>query len=201
MIHTKFPSFHYSVHPCRNRLTDSYLIRVSLFCLLLFCASLQISAQRVSIKTNTLDWLVAAPNLGVEFAIGDHWSFEFSATGSPWRVTDDLYLKHYRIQPELRYWLYQNLSGLYIGAAAYYTAFDMGLKKRAYYGDAVAGGLTCGYNWILSRRWNLEISAGVGAAYCRYQRYMPGEGHGEPDHSKVLPAPVKLAVSFIYVVK
>ena len=79
--------------------------------------------------------------------------------------------------------------------------FDVGITPRAYYGDAVAAGVTYGYNWILSRRWNLEVSGGVGVARYRLVRYQPGSTHGEPNESGWAPRPVKLSVSFIYIAK
>ena len=34
------------------------------------------SAQKVAIKTNALYWATATPNVGMEFAMADRWTFE-----------------------------------------------------------------------------------------------------------------------------
>lgn len=158
-------------------------------------------AQRVSLSTNVLEWAVATPNLGAEFTLREHWSLNVSLSAAPWKMSKTFYAKEFRFQPELRYWFNQSQAGLYTGLTAYYASFDLGLKKKAYYGDAMAAGLTCGYSWILSRRWNFEVSGGIAVAYTRYRGYVPGVPHGEPDCERLLPAPAKLAVSFIYVLR
>ena len=84
---------------------------------------------------------------------------------------------------------------------AAYNTFDIGWKRKGFYGDAYMAGLTYGYNWILARRWNLELSAGIGAAYYRIARYAPGTPHPQPEENGWKAVPVKLAVSFIYILK
>ena len=44
--------------------------------------SFQVSAQRMAIKTNTLEWLAASPNLGVEFPLNDWMTAEISASST-----------------------------------------------------------------------------------------------------------------------
>lgn len=122
--------------------------------------SFQVSAQRMAIKTNTLEWLAASPNLGVEFPLNDWMTAEISASANPWKITDKLFYRHGRVQAEAKYWLRNLLARHYIGITGFYSMFDVGINRRAYYGDAAAAGVTYGYNWILSRRWNLEVSGG-----------------------------------------
>lgn len=158
-------------------------------------------SQRVSLNANVLEWAVATPNLGAEFTLREHWSVNVSLSASPWKMSEDFYVKQFRFQPELRYWFSQSQAGLYTGLTAYYASFDLGVKEKAYYGDAMTAGLTCGYSWILSKRWNFEISGGIALAYARYSGYVPGTPHGEPHRERLFPAPAKLAVSFVYVLR
>lgn len=190
----------------RNAFHLSERYRAHLFsgmlCFLLFlCNPTDLRAQRVALKTNLADWITASPNLSVEFAVSNRFSLDLSGTVAPFYLKDDLYFKHARLQPELRYWFQNLLTKHYIGITAFYSTYDAGYKDKAYFGDSYAAGLTYGYNWILSRRWNFEVNAGVGAIHYRLARYTPGTEHPEPNESKWMIAPVKLGISFVYIMK
>lgn len=173
---------------------------VLLLFLLLFLPN-NTQAQRVAIKTNLTDWMTASPNLSVEFAISSRFTLDLSGTATPFRYKPDFYFRHIRLQPELRYWLLTPLSRHYVGFTAFYSTYDVGYKKRGYFGDSYAAGLTYGYNWILSRRWNFELSAGLGAIHYRLARYTPGTAHPEPNDAGWIVAPVKLGIAFVYILK
>lgn len=158
-------------------------------------------AQRVALKTNLTDWMTASPNLSVEFAVSNRLTLDLSGTATPFKYKPDFYFRHIRLQPELRYWLVSLLTKHYVGITAFYSTYDVGYKERGYFGDSYAAGLTYGYNWILSRRWNFELNAGVGAIRYRLARYRPGTAHPAPDESGWIVAPVKLGISFVYVLK
>lgn len=178
-----------------------YLFSGMLAFLFFLCNATDLHAQRVAVKTNLADWITASPNLGAEFTLSSRLSLDIDVAVAPFKIKDDLYFKQVRLQPELRFWLQSPLSRHYIGVTAFYGTFDIGYKEKGYYGDSYAAGLTYGYNWILSRRWNFELSAGVGGIHYRLGRYTPGTKHPEPNESKWIIAPVKLGVSFIYVIK
>lgn len=158
-------------------------------------------AQLVNVKTNVADWMTASPNLSAEFTLSSRLSIDLSATASPFKIKDDLYFRHVRLQPELKYWLTSPLTKHYIGVTAFYSTYDVGYKKRGYFGDSYAAGLTYGYNWILSRRWNFELSAGLGFIRYRIARYTPGSAHAAPNEMGWQIAPVKLGLCFVYVLK
>lgn len=195
---TSVPAFY------RRANRDSFPYRLAqgvYFCIFLFLFTVPAWGQRVALRTNAVDWLMLSPNLGAEFAFNPHISLDISVAGSPFALRDDIYLKHIRVQPEIKYWLHSLMAGHYIGLTAGYDSFDSGLKDKGKYGDAYLAGLTYGHSWILSRRWNMEISAGVGAMYYRLARYTPGTPHPQPDESGWQAVPVKLAFSFIYILK
>lgn len=160
-----------------------------------------LQAQRVALKTNLTDWMTASPNIGLEFTISRCLSFDLSATATPFKYKPNFYFRHIRIQPELRYWLSSPLTRHYVGVTAFYSTYDVVVKKRGYFGESYAVGLTYGYNWILSRRWNFELSAGVGGIRYHLARYTPPEVHPTPNDAGWKIAPVKLGISFIYVLK
>lgn len=187
-----------------HRLSENfkwYLFSGMLVFLFLLYNTPAAQAQRVALKTNLSDWITISPNLGAEFTLSSRLSLDIAIAVAPFNIKKDLYFKQIRLQPELKYWLQSPLSRHYIGVTAFYGTFDIGYKEKGYYGDSYAAGLTYGYNWILSRRWNFELSAGVGGIHYRLGHYTPGTKHPEPNESKWIIAPVKLGVSFIYVIK
>lgn len=189
------PSFH--LLQGKYRCLFSGILLIFLF---LSTAS-DLRAQRVALRTNMLEWGVASPNFGAEFPLGNNVSLECMVSAAPWRVKEDLYFRHVRFQPELKYWFQTLLSHHYVGVTAFYSYYDVGIGKKAFYGDSFAAGLTYGYHWILSRRWNLELAAGVGVLKYRMARYIPGTPHPVPNESGWIPAPVKLGVTFVYIIK
>lgn len=187
-----------SLLPMAGNLT--HLLSVMLFLLLIFTSHSRVCAQRVALSTNMLEWGVLSPNIGAEFLLNNRLTLQVTASGSPFKLKDDLYLKHLRLQPELKYWFQNLLLHHYVGITAFYSSYDIGMGSKAYTGDAYAVGLTYGYHFVLSRRWNLELSAGAGMLHYRQAEYVPGAEHPQPDKSGWIPAPVKLGVSFVYVI-
>lgn len=172
-----------------------------LFILLFLCNIPDAQAQRLAIRTNVPEWGISSPNLGLEFALNNKLSLEFTGALCPFRLKDNLYFKHGRAQSELKYWFENILFRHYVGLMGFYSSFDLGYKQKGAFGDSYAFGFTYGYDWVLSRRWNLELSAGLGALHYRTARYTPPAPHGEPDRSGWKAAPIKLAVSFVYIIK
>ena len=180
-----------------NRL---HLLSLVLFLLFAFTGPSRVCAQRVALSTNVLEWGVLSPNLGTEFLLNSRLTLQVTASGSPFRLKNDLYFKHFRLQPELKYWFQNLLLHHYVGITAFYSSYDAGMRHKAYTGDAYAAGFTYGYHLVLSRRWNLELSAGAGMLHYRQAEYVPGTEHPQPDRSGWIPAPVKLGVSFVYII-
>ena len=172
-----------------------------LFLLFTVCNTADLQAQRVAVKTNLTDWMTASPNLSVEFTLSNRLSVDLTGTATPFKYKPDFYFRHIRLQPELRYWLLSPLTRHYVGIMAYYSTYDVGYKKRGYFGESYAAGLTYGYDWILSRRWNLEVSAGVGAIRYHLARYTPGTPHPQPNETGWIVAPTKLSIALVYVLK
>lgn len=184
--------------PSGNRLLP---VSGVLFFLLFLCNVRDLSAQRLAIRTNVPEWVVSSPNLGVEFSLNKKFTLDITGAGCPFRLKNDMYFKHVRVQPELKYWFENILFRHYIGVMGFYSTFDVGYKQRGYFGDSFAFGLTYGYNWIISRHWNIELSAGLGGIRYRIDRYRPSTHHRQPDESGWIAAPIKLGVSFVYIVK
>ena len=70
-------------------------------------------------------------------------------------------------------------------------------KGRHYEGWYVGGGLTYGYQWLLSEHLNLEGSIGLGYIYSPYKLYGRCDKCLDKDHRNYV-GPTKAALSLIY---
>ncbi|EXY10438.1 hypothetical protein M104_1112 [Bacteroides fragilis str. 1007-1-F  len=76
------------------------------------------------------------------------------------------------------------------------------MKDYRYEGYFYGGGISTGYHWILSSRFSVEASLGLGYARVKYDRFRctscgKKDGKGKADYL----GPTKLAVSIIYIIK
>lgn len=162
--------------------------------------TLKTSAQDVALKTNALYWLGTTPNLGIELALNDRWTLDLSAAYNPWTFKDDKKMRFWLAQPEARYWLCEKFEGHFVGLHAHAAQFYGGFHSKRYDGYLAGGGLTYGYDWILSPHWNIEAAIGIGYAHLWYKE--SPRIHCikcETDKHKNYFGVTKAAVSLIYI--
>ena len=183
-----------------------------------------VSAQKIAVKTNSLYWLTATPNVGFEFAMAPRWTFEVAGGYNPWTLNkeDNVKAKRFLVTPEVRYWFCEAFMGHFIGINGNYTQFNVSgiLIPDAFYkhseghyfiddlqharsqGWAVGAGLTYGYAWPISRRWNMEFTLGLGWWYTEYDRFESRTcGLFQESVSRHAFGPTALGLSFIYLIK
>ncbi len=139
---------------------------------LMVLAPLASKAQYVGIGTNVLGW-AAAPNIGVDLALGKHFALVVDAAYNPLKFGDKK-ANFWAVQPELRFYPRYRFAGHFIGLEGHYADYhDFGLDKYAYRGNLYGGGLTYGYSWMLSKSWNLEAFIGLGYTYLNDDTVFP----------------------------
>lgn len=181
--------------------------RILLFialCMVCLC----VKAQNIGVKTNVLYDATSTLNLGVELGLSPKFSLDISGNYNPWTFSDNKKLKHWLVQPELRYWLCEKFNGHFFGLHAHIGEFNMGgikllgMEKYRYEGQAIGAGLSYGYQWILSNRWSIEASLGVGYTHLDYDKYYCETcGDKLGGEKKHFVGPTKAAVSLIYIIK
>lgn len=175
-----------------NKLFRSLLLGV--MCWLGFSAS----AQEVALKTNLLYDATTTPNIGLEIGIGKRTTAQVVYGLNPWTFNSqskgEQKAKHWVVMPEVRWWTCSKLNGFFYGIHAMGGQFNAGnidipvpgvffggdnlrtmVKNNRVEGNFVGGGVTIGYQWILSRHWNLEAEIGAGYDHVWYKRYPCGE--------------------------
>ena len=166
------------------------------------------SLPAYAIKTNALYWATTTPNLGFEIGLSDKFTLDLSGNYNPWTFSDSKKLKHWLVQPELRYWTCERFNGHFFGLHAHYAEYNvggikmLGLKDHRYQGNLYGAGVSYGYHWILNKRLSIEATIGVGYAYLDYDKYPCGKcGTKLKDGHKNYFGPTKAGVSLIYILK
>lgn len=151
-------------------------------------------AQDLAVKTNLLYDASTTPNLGVEIGLARRMTGQLFYGYNPWTYSgsgpEAKKAKHWVLMPELRWWTCSKMNGFFYGIHAMGGQFNAGninapvpgaffkglnvgkaVRDSRVEGTFAGGGITAGYQWILSRHWNLEAELGVGYNHVWYDRY------------------------------
>lgn len=171
-------------------------------------------SQNIGLKTNTLYWATATPNIGAEISVGRKLTLDLTGGYNPWELGNNKKFKHWIAQSELRYWYCETFEGHFLGIHTQGGEFNIGRinlpglvfgsgsENYRYQGFFVGGGISYGYQWILSPRWNLEANIGIGYNYIKYDKFEPCNcGEQLENKSSNYFGPTKIGLSIIYLIK
>lgn len=181
-----------------NRNTLRRKVPLLLLLLAINCAWSSANAQEVALKTNLLYDATTTPNLGVEVGLGGKSTLNLVYGLNPWKFTTDShgerFAKHWLVMPEYRWWTCSRMNGHFFGVHAmggqlnvanvdlpvpgkFFKGINLrnAVKDSRYQGWYGGAGLTYGYQYMLSRHWNLEGEIGVGYAHVWYDQYPCGD--------------------------
>lgn len=146
--------------------------KIGLILILLVGHFVGMRAQTFAVNSNILMMSTQTYNLGAEITVGNHTTLGLSVFGNnkPYFHKD---MRTIGVLPEFKYYfggrpMYHHYVGLGLLAADY--SITWGNKK--YDGTAWGGGMTFGYVVSLSKRWNLDFHAGVGAIFSHHKEFM-----------------------------
>ena len=181
-----------------------------------------VRAQKVAVKSNLLYDATSTFNLGFEFGIAPRWTLDIPVNYNPWTFSENRKMKHWLVQPEVRWWSCTRFSGHFLGVHALGGEYNWGgmlpwgfrtgkmfgsvenknIQNHRYEGWTVGAGFSYGYHWVLGNRWGLEATVGVGYAYLDYDKY-PCEKCGRriARESKHYVGPTKAGVTLIFMIK
>jgi len=165
-------------------------------------------AQSVALKSNALYWGAAVPNLEAEVALNNRFTLDVSVNYNPFSISETKKWKLLSVQPELRYWLCQDFAGHFVGVHALAGEFNVGgvdlgdLKDHRIQGNAVGAGISYGYHWILSPRWGIEATLGLGYIHFKYDKYVCEHcGQKVGSYNKDYYGPTKVGLSLVYLIE
>lgn len=173
-----------------------------------------LASQNIALKSNLIYDATATLNLGVEARFAPKWTVDLSGNYNPFSFGDNKKWKHWMLQPEVRYWFCEAFNSHFIGAHLLGGVFNTGNvnapsflsifptdKGYRYEGEYFGAGLSYGYHHILSPRWSLEYSLGLGWVHSNYDKYdCPHCGDHIKSDTKDFFGVTKAAVSLIYMI-
>ena len=147
-------------------------------------------------------WAASTPNLGAEFRVNRHVTFNFEAAYNRIKIFN-IDTRGTMITPEVRYWFSARpQAGHFVGIAGIGCHYNYERGTNRHKGDLYGGGVTYGYSFVLSRRWSLETTLGVGMAHVQEMRWDKDEYEpGEANVKGWRPIPIKAGVTFVYLIK
>ena len=181
-----------------------------------------VSAQ-VAITNNLLYDATTTPNLGIEVGVARRSSVQLVYGLNPWKFQSETngtrMVRHWVVMPEYRWWTCTRFNGHFVGVHAMGGQFDASsvdiplpgiflggidlseqLRNKSFEGSFAGIGVTYGYQWILSRHFNLEAEAGIGYNHVWYNMYACGVcGPRQKEGSTNYLGVTKLGVSLLYI--
>ncbi len=165
----------------------------------------------LAIKSNLLYDVTTTFNLGIEFRLSNHLTLELPFNYNPWTFSGNRKVKHWLVQPELRYWVNKSFKGSFFGLHIHGAQLNTSkiIDSYRYEGWLVGAGISYGYRWNFSRKWGLEATIGVGYASIDYSKYTAEaatpEGCGTcgtkiSSDKKSYWGPTKVGISLIYTI-
>lgn len=186
-------------------------MRKIFFCFTFLCAFTEVFGQKIAVKTNLLYDITSTLNIGMEVKLSPILTIDVSGNYNPFTFNDTKKLKHWLIQPELRYWFCEVFNGHYVSIHSLTGEFnvsDMNLlvypsfKGNRYQGKLYGTGLGSGYQIIIGKRWNLELGIGLGWIRALYDKYdCPKCGKWLSSDKKNYFGITKAGISLVYIIK
>ena len=140
--------------------------------------------------------------LGIK-TVGYSQDFALKTNGlywATWTFRESKKMHLLLVQPEMKYWLCEKYEGHFVGIHLHGAQFYGGFGSKLYDGYLAGGGVTYGYDWILSPHWNLEAAIGVGYAHLWYKQSpnLPCIKCQEKKNDNYI-GPTKAALSLVYI--
>ena len=104
--------------------------KVSILIVLVLGCFIESKAQKVALKSNLLYDATTTMNLGLEFGLARKWTLDVPVNYNPWKPDNGRRLRHWGIQPEVRYWFCERFRRTFIGVHGHYADFNVGGTGR-----------------------------------------------------------------------
>ncbi len=165
------------------------------FCL---CSSV-CNAQFYSVNTNIPALATTTLNMEVSMTLNRKWSLHLPVYYNPFVFSDNKKIQNFTVMPGVRYWMLESYVRGFVGINAIGSKYHFNWKDYRYEGLAFGAGISAGYAYLLSPRWNLEVEGGIGLVWADYTKYRCEEcGRKVGDENGWYAVPNKVAVSLVY---
>lgn len=156
-------------------------------------------AQFYSLGTNIPAVGAATFNAEISMTLDRKWSLHLPVYYNPFVFKNNKKWQNFTVMPGVRYWLLESYVNGFVGLNAIGSKYHFSWKNSRYEGQAYGLGISAGYAWLLSPRWNLELEGGIGLVWTDYTQYECVKcGRQKGDYTRWVAVPNKFALSLIY---
>ncbi len=125
-----------------------------------------------SLRTNLLYWMGATPNIGVEYR-ASRGCMGYILNGGYAPFTDPSWeynIGGWFVAPEVRFYMGRKSNG-FLGLMLLATDYNVKVTDTGYQGCAYGAGVTGGYKFYLSPKFDMDLSLGVIYGKAEYDSY------------------------------
>ena len=181
----------------------------SIFVVLFLLSCLTISAQKISVSTNVLDYMALGTlNVETSVALSRHWSVVAAVKYNPFTFRKSDVERQFQLRQQsyslgARFWPWHIWSGWWLAAGFRYQEYNSGglFSRDTREGDRLGAGIYSGYTHMLSPHFNIEFGAGVWGGLDIYRIYdcpVCGVTSDAGRRYFVLPGELKVAVAYVF---
>lgn len=178
---------------------------ISVIFLVLACCNA--GGQRFSVSTNAVSYLnLGTINAEMSYSAARHWTVTAGAKYNPFSFNGkegEFRNRQQSYNVGIRYWPWHTYSGWWIAAKAQYQEYNTGgfFSPETEEGDRWGGGVSAGYTYMISPKFNLEFGLGFWAGMGKYVVYScPTCGLTLDSGTKafILPNEIIIGVSYVF---
>ncbi len=173
-----------------------------LLTVLFFAALTQAKAQFYSVRINLVGLATTNINVEASMTINRKWSLHVPIQYNPFKFSENKQFRNFYFTPGVRYWFLESYNSTFLGihtVGAKYSIGNLFGSKHRYEGTAYGAGISVGRAYTIGKSWNIELEAGVGAAWLDYDKYICKRCGDLVEHKKeVRILPTKAAINLVY---
>ncbi|MDR0756424.1 MAG: DUF3575 domain-containing protein [Tannerella sp.] len=172
-----------------------FMIGAGLLSINCFCQNVALKSNVLFDATTTINLgleYALSDRLTLDIGVNyNPWKFPHKVIDASGKVDEsasyDGKFKHFMVQPELRWWLCEKFNRHFFGLHAHYLNYNIGglsflpdgwgdhhndgIQNKRFEGWGGGTGVSYGYHWLLSSRFSLEFTLGVGYTYLKFSKY------------------------------
>jgi hypothetical protein len=175
------------------------------FIILFSFFSLNSFSQFYHVRTNLVG--LGTGNINAEFGLtlNKHFSFHLPVQYNPfiYNKGKNTKFQNLTVLPAARYWFRESFREQFIGLSVIGSRYNISniWDNYRYDGYGVGAGLSCGWAYPLSPRWNIEWEIGVAGLWATYDKYVSknsGYHFGKFHEWRVIPHKIALNLTYLF---
>lgn len=165
--------------------------------------------QKLQLSTNAVGWMsLGTINIQADYAVDRHWTVGLTGKYNPFIFDKDggesqMQLKQASVSASARWWPWHVFSGWWLCGRLQWQAYNMGgiISPRTEEGHKYGAGISAGYTYMISKRWNVDFGLGLWGGMKNYVVYTCpkcGDRVNDGIKSFVMPNDVLISIGYVF---